>query len=1188
MIAYGNKRLIAFASVLLIIGSVLQPWTLSSAFAQTMTGGLRGVVTDAAGAVVPGASVVAKNAATNVEYKTTATGDGVYAIPRIPLGKYTLAVEAQGFKKAEHTGIEVAVGKDTVIDIKLEAGTITETVTVTGGSEVLIEKDSVQISATFQSRKITDLPVAPPGTGLDRIALLVPGVTPGFGNVNANGTTLSVNGNRARANNFTIDGVDNNDLSIGGPNYFVQSSAAVAEFQVITNNFSAEYGRNQGAIINIITRTGGNEFHGSGAWGHLDRKNFDTLTNIERRSGQKNPTPNLLNSFDYTIGGPIVKNRAFFFNSGHFIRNPGVRDLRTTGLAPTTAGIQALKAAFPNNPAVQYYADYSAFSLPIGNPTIRPDVAQSTLTVGTVTVPVAAVQRFVKTPARLDEYIVRGDANVTGNDRVWGRYLFQDQPNPDANVDVRGWTYNVPVRTQQAGGGWTRNISTRSLNEFRFNYSRLFVIFGGGGSGGKGNIPHPDDIDKALTFFSPLFTAANGGPILSVGPATNLPQGRTVESFQIADSFVLTSGRHQMKFGFDYRRLRNSVPFLPNVNGNFTYSTGQQLADNRPSSLQVALGPASLSYTENDKFFYFQDDWRVRPNLTLNLGLRYENTGQPINLLNQVTTAAENDPKTALWRQNLPLDARTVPQIPTDKNNWAPRVGLVYSPNFESGILGRLFGQGKTTIRGGLGVAYDAAFYNLMLNISTSSPTVFLTTVTGLGIPDAVPTGDKVRNAAVNAGAIRFNTFDPRFFNRTIVKQDFRSPYSQQWSLGIQRELFRDHAMEVRYVGNHQVGLFQTINPNPFVGNLVNGFSRTYNDPATNTVKTITFPGFPQLLPSGIRPLTCTDNAATPDNEAACNGRLFPYGVARERINGAQASYHGLQTRFDARLRSQWTYGITYTWSHAIDNSSEVFAFAGGNSTVVAQNPLDITRGERGNSGFDNRHVFTAHWIWDLPFMKDQRGIVGRIVGGWQFNGILRVQNQRRFTPIQQNTNRNPYEDSASMGAFYGSQSQMRPFSGNPNAPVNTVAITDVDACIFFGRCGATGGQPNLRTSPTGFYSMNDLNRNVFTPVTPNDVRYIINGPGAALKFGTPFGNIGRNTFTGDRLESLDLGIFKNIRITERIRLQYRLDMFNALNHPNFGIPNSILLDNAGRTFFNFQENDGGRRTLAMGLSIHF
>ena len=375
------------------------------------------------------------------------------------------------------------------------------------------------------------------------------------------------------------------------------------------------------------------------------------------------------------------------------------------------------------------------------------------------------------------------------------------------------------------------------------------------------------------------------------------------------------------------------------------------------------------------------------------------------------------------------------------------------------------------------------------------------------------------------------------------------------------------------------------------MGNLINGFSRNVRlESASGELRSLRFAGFPQLLPPDITPLTCSDNPATPDNEAACNGRLLHYSTIRERNNSARSFYHGLQMRFDARFADQLFAGFTYSWSHAIDNSSEVYSYPGGNAVAVGQNPFDVLRAERGNSGYDARHVFTTHWVWELPWMRSRRGVIGLVLGGWQVNGIVRLQTALPFTPRQRQTNRNPYEDNAYMVAFFGSNSHFRPFNGNPSQAPDRVAITDVDACVFYALCGSAGGVPILRQSPTGFWLMNGLNAAPasFTAVTPLDVRFIINGPGAAQKFGTPFGDVGRNTFLGDRIESADLSVFKEFRVTEGISVQYRLELFNAFNHPVFGIPNSTYVDQAGRTFFNFQENDGGRRTISMSLLITF
>ncbi len=1172
-------------------------WILPAAtLAQTASGGLRGVVTDASAAAIPGARLTARNVNTGVEISATSNNEGLYALPRLIPGSYNLSAEAPGFKKTEHTQVEVSIGKDTVIDFRLETGAISDVVTVVGGAEALVEKDTVQISSTFQERKVQELPLNVPGRGLDRIALLVPGVAVGFGNVNGNGVTLSANGQRARSNNFTIDGVDNNDLTIGGPAFFVRNPAVVSEFQVITNNFSAEFGRNQGAIVNISSKSGTNEYHGSVNWDHLDAANFNSLNNLEKASGRKAPAASLDNQIGYAVGGPAIKKKIFFFTSGWFRRNPATTIFRAGTMSPTPEALQSLKTAFPNNPAIQYLANYSAFALPLGNPRARADIAPSTLTLGSAVIPVAAVERSVSTPTNVNEYTARGDANLTTDHRVWGRYFWQKSPNPNGTGGANGFFGDVPQLSKQLGGGWTWTLSKSMVNEFRANYARIFLLFGGGSAAGLGQIPAPSEVDKALTGLAFGFNAANGRGLLGVGPANNLPQGRDVESYQFTDNLTWTLGNHQIKLGADFRRLINTSIFLPNVNGTYTFNSAAQLAGNQAAVTNLAFGQASLAYNEFDHYYYFQDDWRIRQNLTLNLGVRYENTGQPMNKLYDLTFRRESDPAQAFWRQSLPVEARVFPRVPTDSNNIAPRLGFVYSPQTGSGWLKRWLGENQTTLRGGYGISYDAAFYNLLSNIATSSPIVFTTRVAGFAVPDAVPTGDKVRNAAVRSGLVAFNTFDPRLLDRTTGNPNFAAPYSQQWSFGLQREFLKTHVLEARYVGTRGVGLFQTINANPFVANLLNGFSQAYFDPAGNQSRTLNFPGFAQLLP-GVTAQQCADNSATPDNEAACNGRLFRSGIARERINGAQSNYHSLQMRYDGRLRRQLLFGATYTWSHTLDNSSEVFNFAGGNTVAVSQNPLDLTRGERSNSGFDVRHVFTSNFLWDVPLMREQKGVLGRVLGGWQVNGVLRVNSGIRFTPTQQQAARNPYEDAGFMAGFFGGISHFRPFTGNPKADPTLVGITDVDACLFYGKCGTSGGAPILRTSSTGFYLLNDLNKAtpVFTPVTPNDVRLIVNGAGAALKFGTPFGNAGRNPFAGDRIELFDLSVFKTFKVTERVNVRYAFQAINAFNHVNLGVnaPSSTNLDSAGSSFFNYKETNGGNplggnRIISMSLRVQF
>src|SRR6185295_2829817 len=343
------------AAVLLMLATLVFPFMTPAALAQATTGSLRGVVSDDKGAVIADADVVAKNDATGNESKTKSNGEGLYNFARLAPGTYTLSVQKQGFKKGEFQQVTVSIGQDATIDAVLMAGLASETVTVTATGEELIQKEQVQVSSTFEARKVAELPSNIAGGGIDTLALLAPGVVPGVGNVNGNGTTFSVNGNRARSNNFTIDGADNNDLSIGGPNYFVDNQDTVAEFQVITNNFSAEYGRNQGAIVNIVTKAGTNDFHGTVYWAHRDRKNFDSLTNFEKRGGQKDPTPFMYNVYRGTVGGRVIKDKLFFFASYQKItgRESFLEQSDNPTIAPEELSKLETIAGFASNPALQ-------------------------------------------------------------------------------------------------------------------------------------------------------------------------------------------------------------------------------------------------------------------------------------------------------------------------------------------------------------------------------------------------------------------------------------------------------------------------------------------------------------------------------------------------------------------------------------------------------------------------------------------------------------------------------------------------------------------------------------------------------------------------------------------------------------------------------------------------------------------
>lgn len=1207
-----TKALTALAALTIVLACAVFP---QFAVAQATTGTLRGTVTDPNGQVVSGATVTVKNQDTNVTSSAFTTNEsGSYVIPNLLPGKYTVTVEsAAGFSRKVVTDVAVSLGQTNDVNVALAIGQTSETVTVTGATEEIIQRDTAQVSSTFETRKVAELPSNAAGGGIDTLALLAPGVVPGFGNVNSNGVSLSVNGNRARSNNFTIDGTDNNDITIGGPSYFVDNQDQVQEFQIITNNFSAQYGRNQGAIVNIVTKGGGNQFHGSLFEFYRNSSALDAQTNLQRRDpGQGNRRDKFIsNVFGGTFGGPLPlprfgeggrsvisgKDRVFFFGSFQEAKQRTDFLDKSNNLAILPSEFPRLAAAFPGNAAVQAIINQSAFALTgLGTVTPRTDRPRDTVNIGGQIFQAAFPQRLFATPVNAPEFSIRVDANATKKDTFLVRYLYQKSDNVNQLGGVRGFTGNIPTNTKNLSGTYNRQISTRAVNEFRATYQKLDILFGGGSSLSPlaGGITSPTDIGSTFTNInlSGVRGISTGTTLLGIGPATNLPQGRIVSVQQFADNFTVTLGRSTIITGADLRRLNTTVPFLPNINGAFTFTSGARVASNTPTRVTLGAGDPNIKFKEFDRFFFFQDDYRVRDNLTLNLGIRYEFTGQPINSLNESTVARESNASTALFRQDLPLAIRTVPRVQSDKNNFAPRFGFAYTPRFGK----KLFGEDATVIRGGYSIAYDPGFYNIFLNVSTSSPAVFLNTINNtttapFSLP-VNPTGNVVR--ANLSGQIQRNTFDPRFFAQTIIPTNFHSPYSQQYSIGIQRQINRNNVAEVRYLGTHGVGLFQSINRNPNFNALFNGIpniSVAGADANGNPINTATFnfPAFRQFIPNGVVPVVSSKLPGTPDNEAVANGRLLPgRGLIRSRENTGQSTYNSLQARYNGRLFNQLTLGASYTFSKTLDNASEIFSFG---ESAFASNPFDLNRNERSLSGVDRKHAASFNFLYDIPYLKEQKGVIGKLLGGFQINSTYIVASGRPFTPSQFFNlfgGIPTYQDNTFNGSFLG-QDSLRPFNGNPKAGPTTVGITDVDAALL----GFTNG---FIASPTGFYSLNAFNtsgRSV--SVTPNDVRYIFNGPGAAQRFNNPFGNVARNSQRGPRLNQANLGIFKNTNITERVKLQFRAEAFNVFNHPNAGYgvaAGDTLLDrfieDAGSTFNDRGEANLSSRRLQFGLRLTF
>lgn len=1253
----------------LLVSAVVLAFSVS-ALGQATTGSIRGTVTDPNGQAISGANVKAKNQGTGIESVATTSDSGLYGISNLIPGLYTVTVESTGFSKKAVTDVSVTIGTTIDIPVQLEVGAPTETVTVTSAGEEVISRDQSQISTTIDPRRVQELPSNGAGNGLDTLALLAPGVIANrAGGTNTNGTGLSVNGNRGRSNNFQIDGADNNDLSVGGPALFVDFADSVQEYQVITNNFSAEYGRNQGAVVNIVGKSGTNEFHGSAFWHHQDAAVLNSLNNIDRRSGVERNDPSLWNVFGGTVGGyfplprfgeggPALysgKDRFFFFFGYQGIRNPATFTSRSINLGILASEFSRLQSTFPGNAVINTIATFSPWAIPgaelnnqvagVGVPSrfnlappqgcpraiavtdpiptgtggvpcgayttfINPSTGQpfltrgpfDTINLGTVAAPqlfqAAQYQRTRPVGFNEDYYTIRFDLRVTNNDNITLRHIRQESASQNALGSIAsGFNGDIPANSKHYHATWTRNWSS-IVNEVRANYQRIGVEFGGGcNPSTPGCIPGPDQIDVALAniSFTPSLGLSKTNTLPTIGPATNLPQGRIGKVYQFADTVRWVKGKSSWVFGAEYKYLDTIVPFLPNFNGTFSFNSAERIRNNAPSGVAITLGDPLLAFKEHDWYFFAQNDLKLRPNLTLNLGVRYEYTGQPINQLHEVTVARESDPNTAFFNPSLPLSIRTVPKVPADKNNFAPRLGFAYTPRFWKG----LFGDDATVLRGGFSLAYDPAFYNILLNVQNAAPfsvalTVPVSSLPVSGSPAPLPNnpfGNVVRDAAAASGILPTGVLNPIFLGQVRVTPDFHSPFSRQFSFGVQRQFGRNHVAEARYVGTQGRDLFQNINGNFFIGPLVNGFNlrRNANGTITNVascvgqVNCVSFPSFASQLPAGTTSQVCVDDPNTLDREDACNQRQFPQAGITDRANTASSDYHALQTRYNGRfLSNRLSLNAAYTWSKTIDTASEIFGFADIISPN-AQNPFCIDDCERSLSALDRPHAFSMSFIYDLPFFTEQRGWVGRIAGGWQLNGTYILTSGATYTPGQ------TFNGAFGLGNTYLTAGD-RPFIGNPNADERQVAISQIDSFFLFG-CPLN--------NPNGFYSMNAINGlGECNSVSPNDVRFVFNGPGAARIFGTPFGDSPRNYLRGPIFNQLNISVFKNINIWENLKLQLRAEAFNVLNHPNpgFGVAAGGYLPNinvgaAGNPTSAFAEHGDislANRVVQVGVRVVF
>ncbi len=1082
---------------------------LSALDAQTSRATVTGIVTDPLAAVVPGAVVELEGTLTGVRRETRTNESGLYRFDAVDLGEHRLSVSAPGFRTFVLQGLRVAGGQVSSVDVRLEVGQTSSVIEVTGEAQMLQTEAPVRggnlVMSTLQA-----LPMA--GRDVTAFALTLPGVSSnrfGFGV-----GTFSVNGSRGRSNNFMVDGVENNDVSVAGQLIQITNPDAIAEVSVQTSNFDAEFGRAGGAVVNTITRSGTNELHGSVMY-VLDVTNDEAITNTQGLNAEivkrGKPFYGIEQWYGFTLGGPIRRNQTFFFGS---FQDQRQRSQSTQNLTTLTAGGRAaLNSLFPKgtNAQVDLYnaitagvdADSQPFNVVMGG-------GRPTIEFGTKIHPYASKY--------LDrQYMLKIDHQISPRDQLSGRILKSKQNSPQGGAApfFPGFSTSYDYPATNVMVSETHVFSPVLTNELRLAYNRAALDY-------------PLNTENPLGRTLPLYSI--GGGLTPLGVQTNLPQGRTVNNYSLQDTVSYVRGTHSFRIGASITKQR-AGQFAPIVErGSVTYGTATGFSNfanfvddfsGSSGGVRRDFGSARYYPDYTRQAYFFQDRWRVNPDLTLTLGVRYEYFGTPMNSLFKSSWSGlfNVDPVTAKGPYMDPT------KVDPDKNNWAPTVGIAWSPSATGGILGSIFGEKKTVIRTGYQIGYDSFFNNIASNAHVSTPNIVSTSVTH------TTTTQNPRGTASISTLIPTTARAPLpIDSQTLMPKNLVNPYTQRWSFGVQRQLPGAMVLDVSYVGSKGTRLYANEDMNPSV------------------------PLSMRIGPTTNQPLFAVQTRY----DTLQGSRLI-------RTNGGDSNYHALQTGLDRRLSGGLMVRASYTWSKAIDNASEIFGV--GNTNLPQNTALPSMFGgltlDRGLSFFDRTHRATISYAYQLPFMRDQRGILGRMVGGWQVSGITTFE-----TGVPLNVYNGP--DADGIGGSFD-----RPLF-NPS------------------------GRPGVRaqvstTSSTGYINPEDGN----APISMMDAMYI----GIRAHTGNdplPTGNLGRHTLRVPGLNNWNMNLSKNVRATERVGMEFRTEFYNIWNHPQFGTGSvspfspgggsmaaTVGTSPAGR-FLNKYFMDGGGRVIRYQLRLTF
>jgi hypothetical protein len=908
------------------------------ATAQITRGAISGTVRDATGAVVPGASVTVTNVETNQVKTAVSDSDGFYRVAALEPGRYNVLTSLSGFQTIETRDVPVRTATEVSLNVELKVGAATETITVTGDSEPIeLNKTSGTIGLTMTTKQAVELPLST-GRNINNLVLLTPNTfnvtAANNGNTNIGQGSYVVNGNRSRNNNYMIDGTDNNDISVTIATSQIVPEA-VAEFQVLTNAYSVEFGRNTGGQINLITKSGTNRFHGE-AWEYFTPSEFYSLTNIEKDTDLEEPPTFRRHQFGFDIGGPIIKDRLFFFGLyQHDMQRPEERPSTASGTPriPTPAGFAALRNVplGPGQTPASRQAVLDELSFLQGmygqNPVFR---NVNTTLVNGVPIETGQTNFNIVDPSTYRSPLLRLDWHASNADTLTARYSYNGRVDDNAiSYCAFGELYcgGQNLKDTNASLSHTRTFSGNLLNEARLSLVKRDLLF-------PENDPN-----------SPTGTITG---LFQIGGDSNFPQGRVSESWQFSDTVTWLRGRHALKFGADirYHKLDNISAF--DSKGTFVFNSLQDYMNNLAATFRQALQTASFEATQWQTNFFVQDDFHVRPDLTLNLGLRYELSTVPLGFF------GATDPQS--------LSAMVPPPVKKDKNNWAPRVGFSWSPRSDS----RLLGNGKTVFRGGWGMGYDVLFYNLLVVDASNYPRV------------VVPSLNNVQNVYPNLLPVSGTaTFNP-LAAWTNSDENTQSPSAQFYSLSVQREV-ADFIVELGYTGSRTYHGINQIDVNP---------ARVVTPEQAALVRQA---GNVNAIP-GVQARRLNPQFG---GRVRIPSDVGPEGVDTEARSTYNAGFISVNKRFSRGLQ----FGASYTLSRFMSNNDASLG-EGGTTRGSSQRPQDYFNlaAEWSVSQFDRPHRFVTNYIWEVPGPK--QGALRQVLGGWQVSGVTQYQSGRPFTIV--------------------------------------------------------------------------------------------------------------------------------------------------------------------------------------------